>query len=240
MIATITMFKNEADILPHWFDAWIDKGVEKFYLCNNGSADESVDIVEAYRKKVDIFLMHSDRNDFPQWEIVNQMKAKALNEGFNLLFPVDADETLNLSETPFYNIRDWIASRDEYKPAYWCAEYQYKNRMPNGVFWFELEHKKVFGRFLPHWNVSIGNHRIEEMTAFQENDVYLNHFQYRSWEQFRRKKITFFESFERAGYLDHQFVKEYRMYQQNGEAYLEQMWDSLLRGVVGVEFKADN
>ena len=240
MIAAITMFKDEADILPHWFNSWIEKGVDKFYLCDNGSTDGSADIVEEYRKKADIYLMQSDRNDFPQRDVVNQLKTKALNDGFDLLFPVDADETLNLSETPFYNIRDWIASRDEYKPAYWCAEYQYKNIMPNGVYWFEPNHRKVFGRFLPHWNVSIGNHCIEEMTAFQENDVYLNHFQYRSYDQFKRKKMTFFQSFERAGYLDHNFVKQYRMYQQHGEAYLEQMWDNLLRGIVWFEFQLPN
>jgi hypothetical protein len=69
------------------------------------------------------------------------------------------------------------------------------------------------------------------MTALQENDIYLNHFQYRSWEQFRRKKITFFQSFERAGYLDHKFVQQYRTYKERGEEYLEEMWDNLLRGI---------
>jgi hypothetical protein len=78
------------------------------------------------------------------------------------------------------------------------------------------------------------------MTAFQDNDVYLNHFQYRSYDQFKRKKMTFFQSFERAGYLDHNFVKQYRMYQQHGEAYLEQMWDNLLRGIVWFEFQLPN
>jgi glycosyltransferase involved in cell wall biosynthesis len=234
------MFKDEADILPHWFNSWIEKGVEKFYLCDNGSTDGSVDIVEAYKQKADIYLMHSYRNDFPQRDIVNQLKAKALNEGFNLLFPVDADETLNLSETPFYTITDWISSRPQYKVGFWCAEYRYKNHMPNGVYWFEPEHRKVFGKFKPYYNISIGSHCIEGRPAIQENEVYLNHFQYRSWEQFRRKKITFFQSFERAGYLDHNFVKQYRLYQQHGEEYLEQMWDNLLRGVVGFEFKVPN
>lgn len=239
MIAALTMFKNEADILPHWFNSWIEKGVDKFYLCDNGSTDGSADIVEEYRKKADIYLMQSDRNDFPQRDVVNQLKTKALNDGFDLLFPVDADETLNLSATPFYNIRDWINSRHEYHDSFWFAQYRYKNHMPNGVEWFEPDHRKVFGRFRSLCTISIGNHCIEDVDLYiLENEVYLNHFQYRSWEQFRRKKMTFFQSFEKAGYFDHNFVKQYRMYQQHGEAYLEQMWDNLLRGIDTFEFQA--
>jgi len=236
MIAALMMFKDEADILPHWFNSWIEKGVDKFYLCDNGSTDGSADIVNEYSKKADIYLTQSSRNDFPQRDVVNELKIKALNDGFDLLFPVDADETLSLSATPFYTIRDWIALLNEYHPAYWCAEYRYKNNMPNGVSWFEPEHRKVFGRFRPHWNISIGNHCIEGKIGMQEDEVCLNHFQYRSWEQFRRKKMTFFRSFENAGYLDHNFVKQYRMYQQHGEAYLEQMWDNLLRGIDSFEY----
>ena len=111
--------------------------------------------------------------------------------------------------------------------------------MPNGVSWFEPEHKKVFGKLHPDWNISIGNHEIEGVNpTFPDYGVYLNHYQYRSYDQFKRKKITFFKAFEKAGYMDHKFVKEYRLYQKHGEAYLEQMWDNLLRGVVDFEFKS--
>jgi hypothetical protein len=41
----------------------------------------------------------------------------------------------------------------------------------------------------------------------------------------------------RAGYYDHPFVQQYRLFQKHGEAYLEQMWDYLLKGVAYFEFK---
>jgi hypothetical protein len=110
--------------------------------------------------------------------------------------------------------------------------------MPNGVSWFEPNHKKVFGLLDPDWNISIGNHEIEGVTpTLPSNGIYLDHYQYRSYDQFKRKKLTFFKAFERASYLDHQFVQQYRLYQKHGEAYLEQMWDYLLRGVTDFEFK---
>ena len=111
--------------------------------------------------------------------------------------------------------------------------------MPNGVSWWEPEHKKVYGKLNPDWNISIGNHEIEGiLPELRDVGPYLNHYQYRSYDQFKRKKTTFFKAFEKAGYLDHKFVKEYRLYQKHGESYLEQMWDYLLRGVTEFEFKS--
>ena len=237
MIAVLMMFKDEEDIIGQCISHWRHLGVDQFYLCDNGSTDRSVEIVKAQVKQMNCSLFHCEYENFPQREMINKLKAMAIQDGHQWIFPIDADEFLNLDECFFNDIPHWL----EYLyagNAFQYGKYEYKNIMPNGVSWFEPEHKKCYGRFSPDWNISIGNHEIESIApSLPFRGVYLDHYQYRSYGQFKRKKITFFKAFEKAGYLDHKFIKEYRLYQKHGEAYLEQMWDYLLRGVTEFEFK---
>ena len=241
MIAVLMMFKDEEDIIGKCIDHWAKLGVDAFYLCNNGSTDNSAfEVLDAQLRNCAQFtITHTIKEDFPQREMINKLKEMAIKDGHQWIFPIDADEFLNLGDIGYTCIRDFINARHHslFPPHYVC-QYQYKNIMPNGVSWVEPEHKKVFGKFKPEWNISIGNHQIENVNIFFEiESIWLDHYQYRSYDQFKRKKITFFKAFEKAGYLDHKFVKEYRLYQKHGEAYLEQMWDYLLRGVTEFEFK---
>lgn len=238
MIAVLMMFKDEEDIIGKCIDHWAKLGVDKFYLCNNNSKDKSQDIIMSKVTDIDFKLYGSFESNFPQRKVINKLKVMAIKDGHQWLFPIDADEFLNLNDE-FEDIEHWLIDHPHSNKGYIYGQYRYKNIMPNGVYWFEPEHKKVFGRLNPDWNISIGNHEIEGVKPFLPDfGVHLNHYQYRSYDQFKRKKITFFKAFEKAGYLDHKFVKEYRLYQKHGESYLEQMWDYLLRGVTEFEFKA--
>jgi len=241
MIAVLMMFKDEEDIIGKCIDHWSRLGVDQFYLCENGSSDKSLEIVRSL--PVPYKMLYSNASDFPQRKIVNELKAMAIKDGHQWLFPIDADEFLNIGDAGFQNIQQWLLLLSETWTfgGYSYGQYRYLNRMPNGMTWIEPEHKKAFGKISPLWDISIGNHEIEGVKAIiPDGGAYLNHYQYRSYEQFKRKKITFFKAFEKAGHLDHKFVKEYRLYQKHGEAYLEQMWDYLLRGVTEFEFKPGN
>ena len=242
MIAVLMMYRNEEDIIGQCIEHWAGLGVDHFYLCNNNSSDNSIGVamgalMRTGKQGTSIF---SDEDNFPQRKIVNKLKTMAIKDGHQLLFPIDADEFLNLNGK-FSDIREWLLDHPYGNKGYIHGEYRYKNIMPNGVSWWEPEHKKVFGLISPDWSISIGNHEIEGVTPYlNDYGVHLNHYQYRSYDQFKRKKLTFFKAFEKAGYLDHKFVQQYRLYQKHGEAYLEQMWDYLLRGVTDFEFKPSN
>ena len=241
MIAVLMMFKDEEDIIGRCIDHWAKLGVDHFYLCNNGSTDNSAfEVLDAQLRNCAQFtITHTIKEDFPQREMINKLKTMAIKDGHQWLFPIDADEFLCLRKTGFETIKGWLLDHPGSEDGYIVGQYPYKNIMPNGVYWFEPEHKKVYGRLNPDWNISIGNHEIEgiKRTSLYDGGAYLNHYQYRSYDQFKRKKLTFFKAFEKAGYLDHKFVKEYRLYKKHGEAYLEQMWDYLLRGVTDFEFQ---
>lgn len=239
MIAVLMMYRNEEDIIGKCIKHWSDLGVDEFFLCDNGSTDLSFGLAVETLKQCgkEGFHCATAKEYFPQREAINYLKTKAIQFGHQWLFPIDADEFLNLDESFFNDIPHWLEHLYTGK-TFQYGKYEYKNIMPNGVSWIEPEHKKIYGRLNPDWNISIGNHEIEGITpSLSFRGAYLDHYQYRSYEQFKRKKLTFFKAFEKAGYLDHKFVKEYRLYQKHGEAYLEQMWDYLLRGVTEFEFK---
>ncbi len=240
MIAVLMMYRNEEDIIGQCIDHWAKLGVDAFYLCNNNSTDKSIEIVAHCTTKLNLeaTFIHRKDDDFPQRKVINELKSMAIQDGHQWIFPIDADEFLNLNGE-FKDIQHWLEHWEVGIKGYTYGQYRYKNIMPNGVSWWEPEHKKVFGRLNPDWNISIGNHEIEQDADYRYFGfgVHLNHYQYRSYDQFKRKKLTFFKAFEKAGYLDHKFVKEYRLYQKHGEAYLEQMWDYLLRGITEFEFK---
>ena len=241
MIAVLMMYRNEEDIIGKCIEHWAGLGVDGFYLCNNNSSDNSFDVAMEALTKCGIEyggFFSSPDEDFPQRKVINELKTMAIDNGHQWLFPIDADEFLNLNDE-FEDIQSWLFEHRYTDNEYIYGQYRYKNIMPNGVFWWEPEHKKVFGRLNPDWNISIGNHQIEQDADYHYFGfgVHLDHYQYRSYDQFKRKKITFFKAFERAGYMDHKFVQQYRLYQKHGEAYLEQMWDNLLRGVTEFEFK---
>lgn len=242
MIAVLMMYRDEEDIIGKCIEHWAKLGVDEFFLCNNLSTDRSHEVAVSTLKKCGKQAYHLEayEDNFPQRYIVNYLKTKALESGHQWIFPIDADEFLNIGDAGFLNIEEWILSLSQYWTygGFHYGQYRYVNKMPNGMAWIEPEHKKAFGKISPLWNISIGNHEIEGVKpSIPDGGAYLNHYQYRSYDQFRRKKLTFFRSFEKAGYSDHKFVKEYRMYQKYGESYLEQMWDNLLRGVTEFEFK---
>ena len=47
-LSTIAIFKNEEDILDEWIRHHLWQGVEHFYLINNGSTDNYLEILQPY------------------------------------------------------------------------------------------------------------------------------------------------------------------------------------------------
>ena len=54
-LAIASVFKNEAHILKEWLDHYIKWGVEHFYLVNDFSTDNYLDILNEYSEKVTLF-----------------------------------------------------------------------------------------------------------------------------------------------------------------------------------------
>jgi len=54
-LSVISIFKNESHILEEWINHYIKEGIEHFYLFNNNSTDNFMDIINKYNKYIDLF-----------------------------------------------------------------------------------------------------------------------------------------------------------------------------------------
>jgi len=54
-LAVGAMFKNEADSMEEWLLHYLHRGVDHFYLINDESNDDFMDIVSSYRKYITLF-----------------------------------------------------------------------------------------------------------------------------------------------------------------------------------------
>uniref|UniRef100_A0A6C0KW93 Glycosyltransferase 2-like domain-containing protein n=1 Tax=viral metagenome TaxID=1070528 RepID=A0A6C0KW93_9ZZZZ len=50
-LCLIAIFKNEASIINEWITHYINQGVDKFFLINNDSTDQSLEIIQPYIDK---------------------------------------------------------------------------------------------------------------------------------------------------------------------------------------------
>lgn len=87
-LSVLAMFKNEAHILDEWISTHIDEGVEHFYLINNDSNDNYIDIIKKYSIYTTLFNIHGNGK---QNEGYNLYKNKIINET-EWLITIDLDE----------------------------------------------------------------------------------------------------------------------------------------------------
>jgi len=70
-LCLIAIFKNESHIFKEWIDHYLNQGVDKFFLLDNGSTDEYYSILEPYiaAGKVDLV---KDAKKYAQEELYNK------------------------------------------------------------------------------------------------------------------------------------------------------------------------
>jgi glycosyltransferase involved in cell wall biosynthesis len=220
-VALIMMFRDEADILGRCLDHWAKLGVDRFFLCDNGSVDDSGDIARKY----DPNLITDTRTNWPGMEVINTLSRRAIASGYDTIFPVDADEFIHLGA--YNSIREWLNAH--YPPkTYYAAELRYLNILPDGAEHWQEPHRKVFGRLNPAWTISPGNHLCNGVKAEAENYVYYKHYSIRSYDQFRRKMINYMTAFHQiGGWQDHPHAKDYYVWKSKGEAFFEERYKQL-------------
>jgi hypothetical protein len=217
-IAVLMMFRDDADIIGESLEHWQRLGVDRFFLCNNLSADGSADIARKYCADI----MTDDRTSFPQQQIVNQLKDRAIATGHNWIFPADADEFLVLPQG-CNTLRDWLYQYPQQGHA--VGEMPYLNIMPNGRCDWQRPQKKVFGKIHPSWSIVIGNHFvIGQKPTLDPMGAYYNHFPVRSYEQFKHKMEVFFTAFAQLPYRDNRHAIGHKIWQQQGERYIQKLW----------------
>ena len=224
--AVLMMFRDEADILRKCLDHWYALGVRNFYLCDNGSVDDSREIV------ADFFTFNQlngtayiDRaTDWPGRRVINTLKEKALNDGCDWLFPADADEFLCLPDG--HTIESWIA---QYPTITAWGELPYLNILPNGREYWQEPQRKACGYIDYCMTISMGNHLIEGVAPILGmGGAYYKHYPVRSYEQFKRKLINYMIAFHQSPHQDHPHAQAYKVWVVEGERYIQDRYDALL------------
>lgn len=217
------MAKNEADIIGDCLDHWFGVvGADRVYLCDNSSTDGTVEIA---RKYPGVYLSHDHADSFDGERIVNGLIRQALNDGFNWIFPADADEFLI---TPSgQSLSGYLQSLPQ-RPSY--AEIPYFNIWPNGKVTMQTPQKKVFGYFDRQMRVSIGNHQIIGRANRFDSPLKYDHYQFRSYTQMRKKILEHGAAFESMGLHDNRYAVAYRKFKSRGEPFFVSVWHNLITG----------
>lgn len=217
-IAVLMMFRDEADILPRSLSHWQKLGVDRFFLCDNGSIDESREIARQFTDDLTTDL----RTNWPGQEIYNTLKGRASATNHDWIFPADADEFLQLP-AGCNTLRDWLYQYDNAKPC--IGEMKYLNILPGGREYWQEPQRKVFGRLRPTDTIVMGNHFIiGQKPNIDSMGAYYKHYSLRTYPQYRQKMLNYMAAFAQLPF-SHPHKEHNQRYQIEGERYLHYLWE---------------
>lgn len=245
--AVIMMFRNEADILSQTLHHWYNLGIRDFYLVDNGSTDGSRLCAEQFASMgvANVHIWFDTTTDFQQKAICNNLKNRAIADGCDWIFPIDADEQICFDSginkyayfgnvrTKYGNLIEYLEGLERRTDTHFCAfEIRYKDNFPAKIGmackWHEPQ-RKVFGRFPASWILSYGNHVIENTMCIELNDIWYEHYPVRSYEQFKSKATAYMEAFhQNPDMKNHPHTRNYHLWQQQGEPFIQQLYDTCL------------
>lgn len=224
--AVLMMFRDEADILEKCLSHWHSIGVRDFYLCDNGSTDDTLKIAIDFCESIGYegAILSDDSTDWPGRKIINRLKEHALKRGCDWLFPADADEFLQLPPG-FDTVQDWL---NEYPETYGWGELPYLNVLPDGRKYWQEPQRKVFGRLKADWMVSMGNHLIEGVRPIMEPmGAHYLHYSIRSPEQFHKKMVNWMTAFSQMPFPDHPHYQNWLKWKMEGDSFIERLYKDL-------------
>ena len=233
--AVIMMFRDEADILGKCLHYWYKLGVRNFYLCDNDSVDDSWTIAKDLNfihPDADVYLTFDFATDWPGRRVINELKNRALADGCDWIFPADADEFLVLPEGE--DLSGWLRGLERRAKPDWKGwiEISYLNVLPDGAEAWQEPQRKCFGKLTPEMTISMGNHIIEGVAESatlvkSKTLAHYRHYSLRSYPQFKRKMENYMIAFSQNGFPDHHHAESFKIWQVEGEPYLQRLWTEL-------------
>ena len=201
-LSVITIFKNETMIIKEWIEHHLWQGVEHFYLIDNGSSDDYLDVIKPYMDKslISLYVLPEQHK---QIEHYNTVYNKIKNET-EWLAIIDVDEYLYCT-SPNMIMRDIIKTLnfENIIRLYW---YRF------GSSGFDKQPEEIRTSFVMRFNdvckerhqsksiiktssfISLGIHKhqnIKNLIFYNNNDILrINHYQIMSKEYFEKIKMV--------------------------------------------------
>jgi len=223
-IAVVMMVRDEADIIVKCLQHWRELGVRDFYVCDNGSIDNTPLALLAFREwsRCNVKLSIDMRTDWPGREVINRLKDTAIADGCDFIFPADADEFLQIDG--YKSVYDMAS---ELAASGW-GELPYLNILPDGSSQWQRPHKKAFGYILKGQTISMGNHIVEGVApTLTDHFCYYKHYSLRIYAQFKRKMENYMTAFAQTSFDDHHHSQDFKQWKIEGEAFLKRKWAKL-------------
>lgn len=198
-ILTLTMIKNEADIIET-FVRYTMQFAEKMFFIDNGCTDGTIEILHELTKEgFDIVIYHEAAVFYEQYLLENTYIKKIVRENqFDFLIPLDADEFLTASQlTPLLCFE--TLPKEKITLIKWKTYVITAENECNGFFLDSIKHVRIkesvtFTKVILPYKVlekeeiyvSMGHHTVEskmENITVENSQLYIAHFPVRSEEQ---------------------------------------------------------
>jgi hypothetical protein len=111
-LCLIAIFKNESHIIKEWINHYLNQGVQKFFLIDNGSTDNYFPIIEPYIKRNIIYLV-KDSKPYSQVELYNKYFLKVCKR-YTWVIICDLDEFI-YARKGFKKISEYLQYINKYK-----------------------------------------------------------------------------------------------------------------------------
>lgn len=212
------LVRNEADIIRQNINFHLNMGIDHIFATDNGSTDETPDILAEYAEKGLLTLIHEAKQDYAQSTWVNRMADLAFARfGPCFIFHCDADEfwfsksgnlknelsALPLVECLSIRVDNVLLLFNDFRESFpGSAVLHVKNPVlstniledskTQSLYLFPYPDKVFYRahRHMPH--VDMGNHVLVDRKRYvtrASKDISVYHFPIRSYEQFQRKVV---------------------------------------------------
>jgi glycosyltransferase involved in cell wall biosynthesis len=199
------LVRDEEDIVRENLDFHLDQGVDRVIVTDNGSEDDTVEILREYEARGVARLIFEPTDDYSQWRWVTRMaRMAAAEEGADWVINCDADEfwwpgagTLKSTlEGLGDEVGTVVAHRTNFVPrpedgrAFW-ERMTLRERESLNPLGKPLP-PKIAHRAHPEVTVLQGNHKIEDVDLGERLDdgsLEILHFPMRTYAQFENKIV---------------------------------------------------
>jgi hypothetical protein len=206
IVAVLTIFKNEAEIMDEWLRHYIWQGVDFIVLLDNGSTDGGSDTAFATAKTLgrekDIIILDAPLKN-SQKRLYNDIAKPWFSQKRrpNVTIVVDLDEFMFGVEKPLADIFREKFLRNPRIGQWSCPWFVFGSsgyvKQPASVresFVWRGENPTEIGKSVVSFellnNFSIHDHSVSGKKSNCPRGVQLNHYPIQSWEYFSRVKMT--------------------------------------------------
>lgn len=234
-LCVYSIFKNEAHIFKEWLEHYIREGIEHFYLIDNGSDDNYMDVIKPFMDKITLFH-DTEKGAYVQGPIYQRNIYPKFNET-EWIICVDLDEFMyakngtladELKKNEYLDVGQIMVPWKLYgssghikQPKSVVNSFLYRKKLT----YFTHGKYKTIGRTKAikdidgvHWyeHIKEGYRTIKykdqnEMTEEEQKKLpfQLNHYIIQSWEWFKNNKMSRIVMNSDSAVRDENYFKEW-------------------------------